>query len=121
MQQANDAFFNAFGADGGLEYKPAVGDSYTISAIRVDEKPVNRLAPSGSKEFEEQRWRISSVSNTAGRVNPVVLGFKGNASDTILNLDGKTWYVVGRDPGNDPGMQIITIRDKAIPMDYDNE
>lgn len=120
-QAVEDAFASVFGRDGGLQYKPDGEDEYAIEATPVDAQPVNRLAPSDNLEYQEWRWRISSVSNTRGRVDPKILGFNGQRADTVLNLAGKTWYVVYRDAGNDPGSWVITLRDKAIPFDYDNE
>lgn len=118
---ANPAFFSTFGRDGGLSYKPAAESAYTISAIPVDEKPVPRFAPNGTHEFDEWRWKISSESNVLGRIDVKIMGFKGQPGDKILSLDGRDWFIVYRDAGNDPGMQIITLRDKGVPWDYDNE
>ena len=120
MKAANSMFFAAFGADGGLSYTPQGGSPRTISAIRVDEKTVNRLAPNQKHEFEEQRWKISSKDDSEGVIDVKVLGFKGQSGDRVT-IGSDTWFVVHRDAGNDPGMQIIVIRDKAVPYDYDNE
>jgi len=120
MKAANSAFFGAFGADGGLSYTPQGGSARPISAIRVDEKAVNRLAPNQKHEFNEQRWRISSKDDDEGVINVKVMGFDGQAGDRVT-IGATTWFVVHRDAGNDPGMQIIVIRDNGVPYDYDNE
>lgn len=120
-KQASPQFFTAFGSDGGLEYIPQGGSVKTIGAIKIDSKPVVRRGTSDNNEFEEWRWRISSIDNTVGHVDVKVLGFLGQSGDRVQNLNGKTWYVVNFDGENDPASQVITLRDKAIPFEQENE
>jgi hypothetical protein len=121
-KQASPQFFTAFGSDGGLEYlDQGSAQARTISAIKIDSKPVVRRGTSDNNEFEEWRWRISSIDDSVGRADVKVLGFRGQAGDRVQNLNGKTWYVVNFDAENDPASQVITLRDKAIPFEQENE